>query len=84
MQALWKVGVAGQAQRALLLDGLARRFEECSTEKNCTLIRCDILQSMRTVYDEVKDEEIRAQAARLMVSEPDEKYRKKYASLWRK
>jgi hypothetical protein len=83
MQALWKVGVSGESQRTLLFSGLERRFDECSAEKNCTLIRYDILQSLRKVYEVVKDEEIRERAGALIASELDEKYSKKYAGLWR-
>jgi hypothetical protein len=84
MQSLWKVGVAGAKQQKKYIDGLSRRFAECSAEKNCTLIRYDILQSMRNVYDIVKDEQIRAKALTLIETEDDFKYRKKYATLWRK
>ena len=83
MQALWKVGVAGKKQQKIYMDGLERRFNECITEKNCTLIHYDILQSMRNVYDEVRDEKIKEKALELIEIEEDLKYRKKYASLWR-
>ena len=83
MQALWKVGAAGKQQQAALLNGLTGRYHECATEKNCTLIRFDIIQSLRNVYDAVKDESIRTHAMQLIEAEPDMKYRKKYASLWR-
>ena len=83
LQALWKVGVAGTAQRALLIDGLSQRFAECVSEKNCTLIRYDILQGLRNLYDAVHDEAIRAAALALMATETDLKYRKKYATLWK-
>jgi hypothetical protein len=83
MQAIWKVGVAGKKQQKLVVDGLAGRFAECVTEKNCTLIRYDILQSFRNVYDVMKDEKIREKALELIETEADLKYRKKYASLWR-
>ncbi len=83
MQALWKVGVAGKKQQQNYIAGLERRFEECVAEKNCTLIRFDILQSMRNVYDVVKDEIIRTKALELIETEADLKYRKKYATLWR-
>jgi hypothetical protein len=66
-----------------LVAGLAGRFEECSTEKNCTLIRYDILQNLRNVYDEVKDEKIRGKALALIETEADLQYRRKYAGLWR-
>ena len=83
MQSLWKVGVAGKKQQKILVDGLADRFKECVAEKNCTLIRYDIIQSLRNVYDAVKDEKIRGKARELIETEEDLKYHKKYASLWR-
>ena len=83
MQAIWKVGAVGKAQQKMLVDGLTVRFAECVTEKNCTLVRYDILQSLRNLYDAVKDEKIRAKALELIETEQDLKYRKKYATLWR-
>ena len=84
MQSLWKVGVVGKKQQKIYMDGLEHRFKECISEKNCTLIRYDILQSFRNVYDAVKDEKIRAKALELIETEEDLKYRKKYSTLWRK
>lgn len=84
LQALWKVGVAGRKQQKLYMEGLENRFQECTLEKNCTLIRYDILQSMQNVYDVVKDEKIKETALALIETEEDPKYRRKYASLWRK
>jgi hypothetical protein len=85
LQALWKVGAAGKKQQKKLVDGLEVRFKECITEKNCTLIRYDIIQSLKNVYDAaaVKDEKIKEKALELIETEEDLKYRKKYASLWR-
>jgi hypothetical protein len=65
------------------MDGLERRFRECITEENGTLIRYDILQSMRNVYDAVKKEKIKEKALELIETEEDLKYRRKYASLWK-
>jgi hypothetical protein len=84
MQSLWKVGVAGESQRKTLLDGLAARFRESISEKNCTLIRYDILEGLRKVYDAVGDEQIRKLASELMETEKDLKYKKKYATLWKR
>jgi hypothetical protein len=84
MQALWKVGAAGKQQQKIYLEGLERRFKECITEKNCTLIRYDILQSMQNVYNVAKDEKIKKKALELIETEKDTKYRKKYATLWKK
>jgi hypothetical protein len=83
LQALWKVGVAGERQRAALLKGLVARFKECVAEKNCTLIRYDILTSMRQVYDVAADPSWRNTAETLIALEADQKYRKKYAAVWR-
>ena len=84
LQSLWKVGVSGKKQQKMYMHGLERRFKECINEKNGSLTRYDILQSMRNVYEEVKDETIREKALELIDSEQDPKYRKKYAGLWRK
>jgi hypothetical protein len=83
MQALWKVGAAGKQQQKILVNGLESRFKECISEKNCTLIRYDIIQRLRNLYDEVEDEKIREKALELIETEKDCKYRKKYATLWR-
>jgi hypothetical protein len=83
LQSLWKVGAAGKRQQKKVVDGLARRFEECIAEKNGTLIRYDILQGLRRLYDHTHDESIRVMALRLVETEADLKYRKKYAGVWR-
>jgi len=83
LQALWRVGVAGPQQQQLLVDGLAARYKECITEKNSTLSRYDIIQSLRNVYDATKDERVKEKALALIDTEEDLKYRKKYAGLWR-
>src|SRR6266540_5385713 len=83
MQSLWKVGAAGKKQQKKLVDGLENRFNECITEKNCTLIRYDIIQSLRNLYDTVEDEKIKKKAMELIETEEDLKYRKKYANLWK-
>jgi len=83
MQSLWKVGVAGEDQLAWYLESLRTRFNECVNEKNCTLIRYDIIQSLGNTYDAVKSEIIRETALRLIDAETDAKYRQKYAALWK-
>lgn len=83
LQSIWKVGLGGPAQRTIVLDALDRRFADCAAEKNCTLIRFDIIQGLRNLYDEVQDEAIRRRATALIETEPDLKYRKKYAAVWK-
>jgi len=84
MQSLWKVGVAGEKQQKTYMDGLEKRFKECAKEKNCTLIRYDILISMQNVYNQVKDEAIKEKALALIETEKDIKYQKKYKTVWKK
>lgn len=83
LQSLWKIGLVGPAQRKMVVDGLASRFQECSVEKNCTLIRHDIAVDLKQLYDAVADESIQATAKTLIESESDEKYRKKYKTVWK-
>jgi hypothetical protein len=84
MQSLWKVGAAGDAQRRAVVEGLRRRFDECASEKNCTLIRYDIQVALRKIHDAAPaDESVRRTAHALIETEPDPKYRKKYASVWK-
>jgi hypothetical protein len=84
LQSLWKIGVVGERQREALVKGLVLRFQECTVEKNGTLIRYDILAALRRVYDTVGDAKLRATAESLIGLEEDPKYRKKYATLWRR
>jgi len=83
LQALWKVGTAGPKQKKLVVDRLAGRFAECAAEKNCTLIRYDIIVDLRHLYDAAPDEKIRRKSLELIETEPDLKYRKKYATVWK-
>lgn len=83
LQALWKIGLAGQEQKQLVVKGLAKRFEECMIEKNGTLIRADIIQDLKNLYEALGDEAIQVQATALIETETDGKYRKKYATVWK-
>ena len=84
LQSIWKIGLAGEEQQVQVVDGLERRFWECATEKNWSLIRYDIIQDLKNLYDEVHDERIRDTALALIDSEDDLKYQKKYATVWKK
>lgn len=80
---LWQVGAAGEFQRNMLLDALRGRFSECEEEKNCTLIRHDIVVVLKRLHDVTGDSTVRDLALTLIETEPDVKYRKKYAGVWR-
>lgn len=82
LQSIWKVGAQNKMQK-MVVDALAERFQNCAPEKNCTLIRYDIIQDLRNLYDEVKDETIKDKALELIETEEDLKYRRKYAGVWK-
>jgi hypothetical protein len=83
LQSLWKVGLAGSEQREMVVAGLNGRYQDCITEKNCTLIRYDIIQDLKNLYDTAPDEAIKEKALALIEMEEDVKYRKKYATVWK-
>jgi hypothetical protein len=83
LQSIWKVGASGKKMQKIVVDAFEDRFRNCASEKNCTLIRYDIIHGLRNLYDEVKDEKIKEKALELIETEEDLKYRKKYASVWR-
>ena len=62
---------------------LERRYGECITENNGTLVRCDIIQNFRNLYDATGDETIKQKALELIEIENDPRYRNKYASFWK-
>ena len=80
---MWRIGTVGKTHESRVIGALTRRFSDCGREKNCTLIRYDIAQCLRQLYDTVHDDGIRQQALRLIATEPDVKYRRKYEALWK-
>lgn len=81
---IWKIGLTGENNMLLVLDGLSERYRNCTEEKNWTLIRSDIIQSLKKLYVALGDERISKAAVELIDQESDEKYKKKYTSIWRK
>ena len=83
MQSLWKVGAENEVLRKLYLDAMEIRYKECIKEKQCRLIRFDILTSMRKVYDLVGDDVVMEKAIKWIEQEDNLKYRKKYTRVWK-
>ena len=83
LQAIWKVALAGPAQKNIVLSHLTERFNSCEDEKNFTLIRSDILQGLRRLYDETLDQQIKQTALELIERVDDLKYKKKYTAIWK-
>jgi hypothetical protein len=83
LQKIWRIGLAGEKQKALVLSHLSNRFREADKEKNGTLIRSDILQGMRHLYEADKEEAVKLEALALIETEMEEKQRKKYRKIWK-
>ena len=83
LQCLWKTGIVNEKLRAKLIKELSNRFKEGINEKNCTLIRYDIIVVFRKIFDIVKDEKIKDASILLIKTEQEEKYRKKYSGEWK-
>ena len=83
LQNIWKVGASGKDMQKIVLEAFEDRFRNCGSEKNCTLIRYDIIVGLKNLYEEVKDEKIKQKALELIETEEDPKYRKKYAGVWK-
>jgi hypothetical protein len=84
LQNIWKVGLAGKNAQQLVVKGLEKRYHECVSEKNCTLIRYDIIVDLRNLYNATTSSEIKEKALELIELEKDLKYKKKYATVWKK
>jgi lipoate-protein ligase A len=82
LQSVWKIGVASTELKEEVIKRLGKRFKECNEGKNCELIRRDIIEVFRKMYDYLKDEYIKDYTLMLIEKETEEKYREKYSGLW--
>ncbi|KOP81029.1 hypothetical protein AMS59_00870 [Lysinibacillus sp. FJAT-14745] len=78
LQAIWRIGLAGQVQRDLVVSYLAKRFQICLDEKHPTLIRYDIIVSFKKLFDATNDPKLLKIAERLIEEEQDVKCKRKY------
>ncbi|PPA71009.1 hypothetical protein [Jeotgalibacillus proteolyticus] len=83
LQSIWRVALAGEGQKELVLSHLIDRFKNCLNEKNYTLIRFDIIESFKKLYNASGEEEVKTTAFQLIELEEDSKYKKKYTALWK-
>jgi hypothetical protein len=83
LQSIWKIGLAGDEQKKILINHLVDRYINCLQEKNYTLIRFDIIQGLKNLYDAINDIEIKGIALALITKEEDPKYKKKYTAVWK-
>jgi hypothetical protein len=81
IQNIWKVAATSSPRREIILAHLEERFTGCGEEKHSNLIRQDIIQSMRCLYDLEKDVKVLERAKELVNIEKDKKYRKKVEAI---
>jgi len=81
IQNIWKVATTSQQTRERVLAHLEKQFRECAEEKHYNLIRQDIMQSIKLLYDHEKDEALLTRAHELLVEEKEQKFRKKYEAI---
>ena len=62
---------------------LTKYYKDCIKEKNCTLIRFDIITVLSKIYDQLKDDKVKHTALALIETEENIKYKKKYAGVWK-
>lgn len=79
LQSFWRIGLISPELRAAVIERLTGRFVDCAPEKNCTLIRYDIMVSLAELSRATGDESVRTKAAELVELETDLKYKKKYS-----
>ncbi|KAA0964873.1 hypothetical protein FQ087_00645 [Sporosarcina sp. ANT_H38] len=83
LQSIWRVGLAGKEQKEMVINHIVNRFQDGAHEKHYTLIRFDMIQGLKNLYDELKEEEIKQLSMDLIETEEDIKYRKKYKTVWK-
>ncbi|MFJ7951033.1 hypothetical protein ACIQZG_05815 [Lysinibacillus sp. NPDC096418] len=83
LQSIWRIGLGGQVQRDLVVSRLANRFHTCVDEKHPTLIRYDIIVSLKNLFDATNDIKILNIAQDLIEKEQDTKYKRKYKTALR-
>lgn len=83
LQSIWRIGLGGQVQRDLVVSHLAKRFHICVDENHPTLIRYDIIVSLKNLFDATGDTNLLNIAQNLIEKEQDAKYKKKYKTALR-
>ena len=81
IQNIWKVAAARAQTRGKILNHLEERFRECTNEKHYNLIRADVIQSIRSIYDATQDPALLNRAQILIMEEKEKKYLKKLMAI---
>ena len=83
LQSLWKIAIVSPELLGIVTNRLNDRYKDALSEKNGTLVRSDIIEVFKKIYDKTQDEKVKHQALLLIEKEEDPKYRKKYLGFWK-
>jgi hypothetical protein len=83
LQSLWKIAIVSPELLDIVANRLANRYKNALSEKNGTLVRSDIIEVFKKIYDKTQDEQVKHHALSLIEKEEDPKYRKKYLGFWK-
>jgi hypothetical protein len=81
IQNIWKVAIVNENYKEKILAQLETRFMECVDEKHYNLIRQDIIQVFRRLYEKHNDDRLSERAQKLIREEKEVKYRKRYEAI---
>jgi hypothetical protein len=84
LQSIWRVGLAGSRQKRLVIDALAKRFKECASERNGSLVRTDAITSLGNLARKAGDPAVAERAAKLIASEKNDSEQGKQRACWKK
>jgi uncharacterized protein HemY len=84
VQSIWRAGVQSPKHTAKISSALAKRYSDCITHKNASLIRSDIIETFAKLAAAVGGEKVEQTVNRLLASEADQKAHKKQLAVWRK
>ena len=83
LQSLWKIAIVSPELLKIVTGRLTDRYNNAMNEKNGTLLRSDIIEVFKKIYDNTQDEKVKHHALSLIEKEEDPKYRKKYLGFWK-
>ena len=83
LQSLWKIAIVSPELLGIVTNRLDDRYKNALSEKNGTLVRSDIIEVFKKIYDKTQDEKVKHHALSLIEKEEDPKYRKKYLGFWK-
>ena len=84
LQSIWRVGLAGDAQRERVMQALKTRFEDCTDLKHASMVRSDIIIALAALVQATESAPVQELAESLIASVDDPGLTKKLRAAWRK